>query len=63
MLYWLVESILALRFLNLLSILIREELQTGSILGLARLEGGLRLVIAHLPKFADGLERLGRALP
>ena len=62
MLYWLAGSILAMRFLNLLTILVWEEIQTGSVLGLTRLEGSLCLAIAHLPEFADGLERLGRAL-
>ena len=47
----------------MLSILVWEEIQTGSVLGLTRLEGSLCLAIAHLPELADGLERLGRALP
>ena len=52
-----------MRFLDLLSILIWEEIQTGSILGLTWRESRLCLVLAHLPEFADRLERLGRALP
>ena len=63
MLYWLAGSILARRFLNLLTILVWEEIQTGSILGLTRLEWRLCLALAHLPEFADRQERLGRALP
>ena len=52
-----------MRFLDLLSILIWEEIQTSSILGLTRLERRLCLALAHLPEFADRQKRLGRALP